>query len=86
MLRQRLMFTVFNAFINSPKSSPSLSISVFPASPFASTATISLVEVSPSMLIMLKVSAMSQERAFFSISPLIAQSVVMKTSIVAMLG
>ena len=61
-------------------------ISLFPASPFASTVTMSFVEVSPSMLIILKVSAMSEDRAFWSISLLIAQSVVMKTSIVAMLG
>ena len=86
ILRQSHTVIVLRAFMNSLKSSPSLLISLFPASPFASTVTMSFVEVSPSMLIILKVSAMSEDRAFWSISLLIAQSVVMKTSIVAMLG
>ena len=68
------------------KSSPSQVISALPAVPFASTVTISLVEVSPSIEIMLKVLWMSPESAFCSISGEIAASVVMNTSMVAMLG
>ena len=45
----------------------SLSISLFPASPFANTTTISFVDVSPSMLSMLNVSWISLFRAFCSI-------------------
>ena len=50
------------------------------------TATMSLVEVSPSTLIMLKVFCTSAERAFCSISGEMAQSVVMNTSMVAIFG
>ena len=80
------MVTVFRAFINSEKSSPSAVISAFPARPFAITATISLVEVSPSTLTILKVFFTSVESARPSISGLMAQSVVMNTSMVAILG
>ena len=48
--------------------------------------TISLVEVSPSMEIILKLSAASAASAFCSSSDEMAQSVVRKTSIVAMFG
>ena len=46
----------------------------------------SLVEVSPSTLTILKVSCTSEDRAFCSISGAMAQSVVRKTSMVAILG
>ena len=46
----------------------------------------SFVEVSPSTETMLNVFAMSVESAFCSISEEIAQSVVMKTSMVAIFG
>ena len=58
------MFTVFNAHIKASKSSPSAVISVLPAMPFASTTTMSLVEVSPSTLSILKVSVTSLLNAF----------------------
>ena len=50
------------------------------------TETMSFVDVSPSTLIMLKLSCTSAERAFCSIPALMAQSPVMKTSMVAMFG
>ena len=58
----------------------------FPAAPFAMTETMSFVDVSPSMLIMLKLPSMSSERARSSMEGEIAASVVMNTSIVAMFG
>ena len=82
----RWVHTVLNAFINSSKSAPSVSIGALPAMPFAMMLTMSLVDVSPSMLTMLNVSAMSVLTAFCSIDGFMAQSVVMNTSIVAMLG
>ena len=54
--------------------------------PFAMTATMSFVEVSPSTMTMLKVPGTSSVSAFASIAGLIAQSEVMKPSIVAILG
>ena len=50
IMRQRAMVTVLRAFINRVKSGPSAVISSFPASPFASKTTVSLVDVSPSTL------------------------------------
>ena len=80
------MVTVFSACIKVSKAGPSVVISVFPARPLAMMATISLVEVSPSTLSMLKVFCTSWLRAFCSISAEIAVSVVINTSMVAMLG
>ena len=80
MRRQSQTVTELSACIKVSKSSPSELISLLPAMPFASTVTMSLVEVSPSMLIMLKVSATSPDSAFCSISLLTEQSVVMNTS------
>ena len=68
------------------KSAPGAVISALPAIPFARSVTISLVEVSPSTLTMLNVSDTSPESACCSILALIAQSVVRKTSMVAILG
>ena len=56
------------------------------AMPLAITAQVSLVEVSPSTLIMLKVESTVALSAFCSISGAMAQSVVMNTSMVAMFG
>ena len=50
------------------------------------SATMSFVEVSPSTVTMLKVPGMSSLSAFASIAGLMAQSEVMKPSIVAILG
>ena len=85
-MRHSCMVTVLRAFMNSAKSGPSAVISGFPARPSAMRETMSLVEVSPSTLTMLKVSCTSVERAFWSISGETAASVVMNTSMVAMLG
>ena len=86
ILRHRSTVTVFRACMKVVKSSPSAVISWLPARPLARTVTISLVEVSPSTLTMLKVLVMSPDRAFCSMLGAMAQSVVMKTSMVAMLG
>jgi len=59
---------------------------LFPARPFAITLTMSFVEVSPSTLIILKLSATSAERAFCNIAGVIEISLVIKISIVAILG
>ena len=77
---------VFKACMKISKSGPSESMRLFPAIPFAMTVTMSLVEVSPSTLTMLKVFAISVERAFLSIFGEMAASVVMNTSIVAIFG
>ena len=77
---------VLSAFINAAKSSPSSVIISFPAMPFARTTTISFVDVSPSMLIILKVSVISLERAFCNIEGAIATSDVINTSMVAIFG
>ena len=86
MQRHRWTVTVFSAFMKMAKSSFSWVISWLPAMPLASTVTMSLVEVSPSTLTILKVSAMSLLSAFCSRAGEMAASVVMKTSMVAMLG
>ena len=86
IILQRPTVIVLSACINCAKASPSCSISLFSAMPFASTVTISLVEVSPSTLTMLKVFAMSAERAFCSICGVMATSVVINTSMVAIFG
>ena len=86
IFRHRAMVTEFSACIKAVKSSPSASTTEFPARPLASTVTMSLVEVSPSMDSMLKVLAMSPDRAFWSMAGEIAASVVRNTSMVAMLG
>ena len=59
---------------------------VFPAMPLARMVTMSLVEVSPSMEIMLNVSAMSCDSAVCNMAGEISTSVVRKTSMVAILG
>ncbi len=86
MLRQRKMFTVLSACMKTSKSAPSAVISALPARPLAIMLTMSLVEVSPSTLTMLKVFLMSPLRAFCSMAGEIAASVVRKTSMVAMSG
>ena len=86
MVRHSATVRVFSAFMKVAKSSPSAVMVSLPAKPLARTVTISLVEVSPSMESMLKVLVMSWDRAFCSISEEIAQSVVMNTSMVAILG
>ena len=86
IIRQSWTFTVFSAHMKLVKSSPSSTISALPARPLARIVTMSLVEVSPSTLIMLKVVWMSPESAFCSIGALTAASVVRKTSMVAILG
>ena len=85
-MRHRPMVTVFRAFMKVSKASPSSSIVWLPAMPLASTTTMSLVEVSPSTLTMLKVPWTSQERAFCKRAGEMLASVVIKTSMVAMLG
>ena len=72
--------------MNAVKSAPSSVISALPARPLARTVTMSFVDVSPSTETMLKVLAISVESAFWSMAGEMAQSVVMKTSMVAMLG
>ena len=57
-----------------------------PAAPLAKMAKVSLVEVSPSMEIMLKVFSVTWWMALSSMAGLMAQSVVAKHSMVAMLG
>ena len=86
IIRQSWTFTVFRAHMKVEKSSPSSVISVLPARPLARIVTMSLVEVSPSTLIMLNVVRISPDSAFCSMGALIAASVVRKTSMVAMLG
>ena len=71
---------------NCPNSGPSSVIGALPAMPFASTATMSFVDVSPSTLTMLNVSSAASFNAFCSSSAEIAASVVRKPSIVAILG
>ena len=61
-------------------------ISSFSAIPLAITLTISFVDVSPSTERQLYVILTTSERAFWSISEEIAQSVVIKLSVVAILG
>ena len=60
----RYTVKVFSAFINSQNSSPSELMVSFCARPFASIITLSLVDVSPSTLTMLKVFLISSESAF----------------------
>ena len=57
-----------------------------PAAPLARMAKVSLVEVSPSTEIMLKVFSVTWWMALSSMAGLMAQSVVTKQSMVAMLG
>ena len=80
------MVTVFRAFIKTAKSLSSWVMGALPAMPLARMTTMSLVEVSPSTLTMLKVLCTSVLRAFCSSSLLMAASVVRNTSMVAMLG
>ena len=86
MERHNAMVMVFSAFIKVSKAGPSSVISPLPASPLARIATISLVDVSPSTLSMLKVFCTSWLRAFCSMAAEMAASVVRNTSMVAMLG
>ena len=87
MARQRCLVTALRAARKAAKSSEAASESMaLPAMPLANTLTMSLVEVSPSMLIMLNVSVTSSESACWSRAGETAASVVIKTSIVAMLG
>ena len=58
----------------------------FSAIPLANRSTVSLVEVSPSTEIILKVSLISSERAFCSSSLVIAASVVINPSMVHIFG
>ena len=64
IMRHRATVTLFRAFMKAAKSSPSVSTVALPARPLARTTTMSLVEVSPSTLTMLKVLWMSVDRAF----------------------
>ena len=57
-----------------------------PALPFASTQTISLVEVSPSTLTRFSVSFTTSDRACWSSAGAMSASVVRKVRVVAMLG
>ena len=57
-----------------------------PASPFARTSSVSFVEVSPSMLIELKVRVVTSRSVFCSNAGAIAASVATKASVVAMFG
>ena len=84
--RQSQTVTLLSALQNAVKSAPGAVISALPARPFASTATMSFVDVSPSMLTMLNVSCTSPESAACSMAGLTAQSVVRKTSMVARFG
>ena len=84
--RQSQTVTLLSARQKAVKSAPGAVISVLPASPFASTATMSFVDVSPSTLTMLNVSLTSPVSAACSIGALMAQSVVRKTSMVARFG
>jgi len=86
ILRQSQTVTVLSASMKLVKSGPSETISAFPARPLASTVTMSFVEVSPSMLTMLKVDCTSVESAFCSMAGEMAASVVRKTSMVARFG
>ena len=86
ILRHRSVVTACSAAQKAAKSSFSSEISALPARPLASSATMSLVEVSPSTLTMLKESCTSAESAFCSMAGEIAASVVTKMSMVAMLG
>ena len=86
MQRHRWTVTVLSAAMKASNSGPSAVISAFPAWPLARMTTMSLVEVSPSTLTILKVRCTSLESAFCSMAGLTAASVVRNTSIVAMLG
>ncbi len=86
IMRQSCTVTVFSAVIKAEKSVPGAMISGFPAKPLASSVTMSLVEVSPSTLTILKVPATSLESTLSSIVEDMAASVVRNTSIVAILG
>ena len=86
IIRQSCIVTVLRASMNTLKSASSLVILAFPARPLAITDTISLVEVSPSTLIMLKVFCTSLPSAILSISGAMHTSVVINTSMVAILG
>ena len=85
-MRHSATFTLFSACMKTLKSSPSSRISAFPAQPFAMTTTMSFVEVSPSILSMLKVFLTSPESAFCKSAGDMPASVVINTSIVAMFG
>ena len=86
IFRHRETVTEFRACMKAVKSSPSVSTTGLPARPLARIVTMSLVEVSPSIDSILKVFAMSPDRAFCSMAGVIAASVVRNTSMVAMLG
>ncbi len=58
----------------------------FPARPLARTQQVSLVEVSPSTLMRLKLTRTVSSRAALIMAGEMAQSVVMKQSMVPMLG
>ena len=64
MQRHSCTVTVLSAVMKAVKSAPSELISALPAMPLARMVTMSLVEVSPSMLTMLKLPATSPDRAF----------------------
>ena len=83
---ERVRHTASRAPTKASYSGPSWVISGLPAAPFAKMAKVSLVEVSPSMEIMLKVASVTWWMAFCSMAGLMAQSVVTKHSMVAMLG
>ena len=83
---ESLRHTAVSAAQNASNASSSAVISALPDSPFAITASVSFVEVSPSTLIILNVVSAAFLTAFWSISAEIAQSVVTKQSIVAIFG
>ena len=64
MVTARLRQTVKSASRNRTYSGPSETTGALPARPFAITSRVSLVEVSPSTVIMLKVSRTTSLRAF----------------------
>ena len=80
------IITIYNACLKISKSAFDSVISMFSANPFDISATISLVDWSPSTDKQLYVIFTTSLRAFWSISLETAQSVVMKFKVVAILG
>ena len=86
MARARSLHSPTSVACSLTKAAPSRSIAGAPARPFASAITVSLVDMSPSTVMVLNVSSTASASAACSTAGATVASVVMKQSIVAIWG